>query len=140
MGEYELKTRRTDADAAAFLDSVSDPIRRADAKAACALLGEISGASPAMWGDAIVGFGEIEYRTSSSKRAQKWFLAGVSPRANYLALYFMPGYQFGECRELLEKLGPHKLGKCCLQIRRLSDVDMKILRRLAKTLMAKGAN
>ena len=138
MGEYELKTRPTGADAAAFLDSVADPLRRADAKAACAMLQEISQSPPTMWGDAIVGFGDIEYRPSSSKRAYKWFLAGVSPRAKYLALYFMPGYQFDECRELLEQLGPHKLGKCCLQIRRLSDVDMPVLRRLAKTLMAKG--
>ena len=102
------------------------------------MLEELSRSPPKLWGDSIVGFGDMEYRPSSSKRAYAWFLAGVSPRAKYLALYFMSGYEIGECRALLDKLGPHKLGKCCLQIRRLSDVDMPTLRRLTRTLLAKS--
>ena len=118
------------------MDSIADPVRRADARAACAMLAEITGDAPRMWGEDIVGFGEHRYRNTRGEGV--WFAAGVSPRKDYLALYFMPGYQFAECRELLEKLGPHKLGKCCLRIRRLSDVRAPVLRRLAKTLLTKA--
>ena len=137
MASRDLKTRRTDADVGAFLDSIPDPARRADAKAACAMLEKIMRRAPRMWGENIVGFGEHKYRTRASGESE-WFVAGVSPRKGYLALYFMPGYNFGEVGELLSELGPHKLGKCCLRIKRLSDIRLPTLRRLARTLIAKA--
>jgi hypothetical protein len=40
----------------------------------------------------------------------------------------MPGFErYGS---LLKKLGKHSLGKSCLYIKRLSDVDKKVLKEL----------
>lgn len=127
MAAAEPKTQRTKASVAAFIAAVEDETRRKDAKAVDKLMREITGEKPAMWGAAIVGYGEYAY-TGASGRSGVWPRIGFSPRKSNLTLYLMLG--LGDNAPLLKKLGKHKSGKGCLYINKLSDVDAKVLREL----------
>src|SRR4051812_44319468 len=119
------KTIRTGASVGDFLAAVPDPKRRADARAACALLAEATGVAPEMWGTGIVGFGTYHYRYASGQEGD-WPPVGLSPRKTAITIYVSAGFD----AELLDRLGPHRLGKACLYLRRLSDVDIDVLRAL----------
>jgi Domain of unknown function (DU1801) len=123
----ELKTQRTKASVTAFLASIDDPDRRKDARALAALIRKATGEAPAMWGPAIVGYGEMSYEGSSG-RSGVWFPVGFSPRKAALTLYLMGGLKAHAA--LLKQLGSYKVGGGCLYIRRLADVDTTVLSRL----------
>jgi hypothetical protein len=123
----ELKTVRTEASVDDFLAGVADQRRRTDAQAVCALMTEVTGERPAMWGDSIVGFGTYHYRNRSGQQAD-WPAVGLSPRKTSLTVYLSAGFE--GITDLLERLGPHSLGKSCLYIKRLSDIDQDVLRSL----------
>lgn len=122
----EPKTRPTDASVDDFLDA-SPPARQADARAVRDLLGEIAGAPAVMWGPSIVGFGS--YSTGGAK-PMDWPLLGFSPRKTELVLYFAS--DFPEREALLERLGKHRSAVSCVYIKRLADIDLAVLRRLAE--------
>lgn len=123
----ELKTQPTDQDVDRFLDSIADEQRREDCRAISEMMREASGDAPRMWGDSIVGFGRRRYRYASGREGD-WFLTGFSPRKQNLTLYLW--YGFEQDGELLQRLGKHKIGKACLYIKRLSDLDRQALREL----------
>ena len=125
----ENKTQRTKASVSAFLSAIADPERRKDAKALDALMRKATGKKPAMWGTAIIGYGECTYEGSGG-RVVDWFPVGFSPRKAALVLYLMGGLKANA--DLVAKLGPHKIGGGCLYLRRLEGVDTKILARLVK--------
>jgi hypothetical protein len=81
-----------------------------------------------MWGASIVGFGRYHYRYDSGHEGTA-ALVGFSPRKANLVVYLVGGYQ-DRYPQLLEQLGPHKLGKGCLYLKRLDDVDLDVLREL----------
>ncbi|GAA0653922.1 DUF1801 domain-containing protein [Brevundimonas lenta] len=124
----EPKTRPTDVPVADFIAAVENPKRRADAEVVQALLTEITGEQPVMWGPSIVGYGS--YRTPTGD----WPRMGFSPRKAQMVLYFMTGFE-GE-KELLARLGKHKTSVACLYINKLADVDMDVLRELAVRSLA----
>jgi hypothetical protein len=123
----EPKTARTDASVPAFLDAVADPRRREDALELCELMTEATGDAPAMWGAGIVGFGAYSYRYGTGREGV-WPAVGFSPRKQALTIYLSEG--FDGHAELLGRLGPHSIGKSCLYVKRLSDVDTDVLRQL----------
>jgi hypothetical protein len=123
----ELKTTRNDASVADFLAAVPDPRRRADAETACALLADVTGAKPQMWGGSLVGFGSYRYRYGKG-RENEWPPVSMSPRRQALTIYLAAGFESSAA--LLERLGPHDIGKSCLHIKRLADVDQSVLREL----------
>jgi hypothetical protein len=125
----ELKTSRNEASAAEFLAAVADPRRRADAQAVCALMTEVTGEQPTMWGGSIVGFGAYHYRYASGREGD-WPAVGFSPRKQALTIYLSEGFEAYD--DLLARLGPHSTGKSCLYIKRLSDVDEEALRSLVE--------
>lgn len=129
----EPKTQRNDADVGAFLASVADPRRRADAQAVCALMTEVTGERPEMWGTSIVGFGSMRIRYADGRIAE-WPVLGLSPRKQNLTLYLMDG--FDEHADRLARLGPHTLGRSCLYLKRLDAVDQEVLRELLEASMA----
>lgn len=129
----ELKTQKNDMNVAEFLAGVEPARRREDAQAVCALMQEITGDEPAMWGSSIVGFGAYTYQYASG-RTGEWMLVGFSPRKQNLTLYIMAGFEHYE--ELLAKLGKHKTGKSCLYINKLADVDMDVLKELVAQSVA----
>jgi hypothetical protein len=129
----ELKTKRNRGSVQKFLDGVENPARREDAKTVLALMEEVTGERPEMWGDSIVGFGSYHYCYESGREGD-WFLTGFSPRKANLTLYIMAG--FSRYEELLGKLGKHKTGKSCLYLNRLDGIDMDVLRRLVSESVA----
>jgi hypothetical protein len=124
----EHNTKPTKISVAAFIDALADPIRRADAKALVKLLQSVAGEKPKMWGPSIIGFGSYHYRYESGREGDMP-LIGFSPRKAATVLYSMLGSR--DARALLAKLGKHTTGKGCLYIKKLADVDQKVLRALA---------
>ena len=130
----ELKTKPTGASVADFIASVADDQRRKDSETMVALMQEVTGQPPEMWGDSIVGFGRYHYRYESG-RTGEWMVTAFSPRKESLTLYIMSG--FDELAGLMARLGKYKTGKGCLYIKRLSDVDMGVLREMLERSVAK---
>ena len=120
--------RRTNAAVEAFLARVPDDQQREDARRLCAMMEEITGEPPAMWGSSIVGFGTYHYRYASGHEGDS-ALAGFSPRRQHLVIYLV-GEFADRHHAALARLGPHKTGKGCLYIRRLDEVDPDALREL----------
>lgn len=125
----ELKTQKTTASVPKFIAALEDPQTRKDCKALVKLMSEAAGAKPALWGPGIVGFGTYHYRYASGQEGD-WMLLGFSPRKQSLTLYVMAG--FASAEPLLKKLGTFKTGKACLYVKRLEDLDLKVLEKLLK--------
>ncbi len=120
-------TQPGSADVDAYLASVEPVGRREDAERILAMMREITGAEPVMWGDSMVGFGRQPYSTADGKQ-REWFALGLAPRKAALTLYGLTYY--GSNAELLGRLGKHTTGKGCLYVKGLSDVDATVLREL----------
>lgn len=125
----ELKTAKTRASVSTFLAGIADESRRKECRAVVRLMKAATGAPPRMWGDSIIGFGDMRCRYESGREVD-WFLAGFSPRKDSLSLYLMPNLDAHAA--LLKKLGKHSTGKSCLYIKRLADVDQAVLERLIR--------
>ena len=123
----ELKTKVTQGSVTTFLDSIPDETKRKDSNLLFKMMQEATKDEARMWGDSIVGFGDYHY-VGKSGREGDWFLAGLSPRKQTLTLYMLGGWEQHD--KLLGKLGKHSLGKGCLYIKRLEDVDLSILNKL----------
>jgi hypothetical protein len=121
------KTKPTKLSVTAFTNALTDPTRRADAKALVKMMQSAAGEKPKMWGPAIVGFGSYHY-TYDTGREGDMPLIGFSPRKVAMVLYIMTG--FSDSEALLAKLGKHTTGKACLYIKKLADVDQKVLETL----------
>ena len=124
----ENKTRPTEQDVTEFLNRVENKTRREDGLALLQMMEEITGETAVLWGS-IVGFGSYHYKYESGREGDMP-LIGFSPRKQSMTLYIMPG--FDDYDEMLGKLGKHKIGKACLYINKLADVDETILRQLIK--------
>ena len=123
----ELKTKLNDASVEDFLNTVSDEQIRADCFEITKLMKQVTTAEPKMWGSSIVGFGSYHYKGASGREGD-WMLVGFSPRKQNLTLYIMAG--FDRYDELMKKLGKFSTGKSCLYIKKLADVDKKVLKEL----------
>jgi Domain of unknown function (DU1801) len=123
----EPKTKLTKESVTAFLKRATDEATRADCLALVRLMEEASGEKARMWGTSIVGFG-LTHLVYASGREVDWPLIAFSPRKKELTLYGMGGAD--RHPELMKKLGKHGTGKGCLYIKRLADVDMKVLKAL----------
>ena len=130
----ELKTKPTTASVTKFLNDVSDKTRRDDCFAVLEMMREVTKEEPAMWGSSIVGFGRYRYKYESGREGE-WPITGFSPRKGDLTLYIMPGFDSDPA--LMKWLGKHKTGKSCLYIKKLADVDAKVLKQLIATSVKK---
>jgi hypothetical protein len=130
------KTVASAADPAAFLAAVAPAAKRDEALRLDALFRRVTGWAPRIWGPAIVGYGRYRYRYDSGREGE--FLAtGFAPRAHGFSVYNMPGYaDFGA---ILARLGPHRMGKSCLEVRRLADLDQAVLAELIAAGLARLA-
>jgi hypothetical protein len=120
-------TRPTAVAPADFVAAVDHPTRRADGQTLLALMGDVSGEAPAMWGPSIVGFGSYHYRYDSGREGD-FLRIGFSPRKSSLSLYGLQDPP--EAAASLERLGKHRSGVGCLYVNKLADVDMAVLREL----------
>ncbi len=126
----ELKTRENDASVDAFLAKVADPVRRQECATVRALMERVTGEPARMWGPSIVGFGRYTYRSPATGREGEWMRTGFSPRKGALTLYLMSGFK--PLADLMEKLGKYTTGSSCLYLKRLSDVDLKVLEQAVR--------
>ncbi len=124
----ELKTQKTNASVEDFINTVEDEKKRADAQTLVQIFTKITGEKPAMWGTSIIGFGSYHYKSERSRQEGDWPRTGFSPRKANLSIYIMPG--FGDYQDLLAKLGKHKTSVSCLYVKRLEDIDLKILEKI----------
>ncbi|HOY29990.1 MAG TPA: DUF1801 domain-containing protein [Flavobacteriales bacterium] len=130
MAKAELKTKETASSVDAFIAKQPADIA-ADCRTIMALMKKATGEEPKLWGPSIVGYGRYAYKYDSGREGE-WMITGFSPRKANLTLYIMMGFE--EEAALMQKLGKHTTGKSCLYIKKLSDVDLKVL----ETLIAKG--
>jgi hypothetical protein len=129
----ENKTKKTDVSVNDFLNSITDEQKRQDGFTLLALMSEITGLEPKMWGASIVGFGDVHYKYASGREGD-WFKVGFSPRKQNLTLYIMDG--FPKYHDLLAQLGKHKTGVSCLYLKKLADVDLPVLREMISQSLA----
>jgi Domain of unknown function (DU1801) len=123
----ENKTKATEASVESYFSSIQDEGRRKDCVALAKLMARATKEQPKMWGTSIVGFGSYHYRYESGREGDSC-LTGFSSRKGDISLYLVA--DFPGQKELLSKLGKHKMGKGCLYIRELSDVDPAVLAQL----------
>jgi Domain of unknown function (DU1801) len=123
----ENKTQPTAARVENYLAAIEDDARRADCEALVKLMRKVTKQPPVMWGTGIVGFGSYHY-VYESGRSGDWCITGFSSRKSDISVYLTASFE-GQ-QELLAALGKHKMGKACLSIRRLSDVELKVLEKL----------
>ena len=123
----ENKTKPTQQGVAAYIDSLPDKTRQADAKALVRLMERATGEKAKMWGPSIIGFGAHHYRYESGREGDMP-LAGFSPRKTAIVFYSLAGSD--DQQPLLARLGKYTTGKGCLYIKKLADVDQKILEEL----------
>lgn len=126
---YEAKTKATAASVAAYLDAIDGDQRRQDCKALVAMMRKATGCPPVMWGPSIVGFDRCAY-TYASGHSGESSVVGFAARKGHLAIYLLAGYDDPIASERLSRLGKHKIGKACLYVKRLADVDTKVLDEL----------
>ncbi|REG91415.1 DUF1801 domain-containing protein [Algoriphagus antarcticus] len=126
----EIKTKANDTSVEDFINSIDQPIRKADGLKLLQLFKEETGESPVMWGDNIVGFGKYKYKYPSGKEME-WFPVGFSPRKQALSIYIM--LENSELEPFLAKLGKHKKAKGCLYISKMSEVNEEIFREMIRT-------
>lgn len=129
----ELKTKPSAASVAAFLNAVENEQMRRDARKVMALMKKVTRKKPKMWGTSIVGFGTYHYKYKSGREGD-WPVTGFSPRKQNLTIYIMPG--FSRYESLMKKLGKFKTGKSCLYLKKLDDVDEKVLHQLVARAVA----
>jgi hypothetical protein len=122
-----VKTTANRNSVTSFINAIEDKQRRAECKEIMRLMRRVTGKQPKMWGDSIVGYDRYKYTRANGKEFE-FFRTGFSPRKTALTLYVMPGYS--DYSALLKKLGPHKKGKSCLYLKRLSDIDISVLETL----------
>src|SRR5271163_4371041 len=127
------KTKPTQLSVAAYIGAIADETKRADAKALVKLMQNATGEKPKMWGPSIIGFGSYHYRYDSGREGDM-LLIGFSPRKAANVLYGL--LCSGDADALLTKLGKHTTGKGCLYIKKLADVDTKVLETLMRSALA----
>jgi len=129
----ETKTKPTAVPVDTFIDAVPNQQRREDAKKVRAMMERVTGEPARMWGPSIIGFGTYHYKYESGHEGDMARL-GFSPRAAELVLYVLT--EAGGQEALLARLGKHRTGKCCLYVRKLSDVDEAVLEELTVDALA----
>ena len=123
----ELKTKPNDGSVETFLNGVENEQKRHDSFRLLKIMEEVTGEKGKMWGSSMVGFGSYHYVYKSGQSGD-WMLAGFSPRKQALTVYMMAGNHHFE--EELKVIGKHKLGKSCLYIKKLDDIDEAVLRKM----------
>ena len=127
----ELKTKQHDADVIEFINTFADSEqKRQDSMAILALMQEFTGFEPKMWGATMIGFGSYHYKSDRSKQEGDWPLVGFSPRKAAISLYVYSGMP--EHEYLLKDLGKFKMGKACIYVKKLSDINQEVLKELMR--------
>ena len=128
MAKAVLKSAKTKASVTTFVNKQSSQQKK-DSKTLIKMMREVTGSKPAMWGESIIGFGDVHLKYASGRELD-WFKIGFSPRKNNLSLYVLCESPLVD--SLLKQLGPHKKGKVCLYVRALDIIDVTVLEKIIK--------
>ena len=131
----ELQTKLNDASVENFLNKVEDDQKRKDCFEIVEMMKQVTKEQPKMWGPAIIGFGSYHYKYESGREGDMMQI-GFSPRKQNITLYVGLGEDLEN--PLLKKLGKYTTGKGCLYIKKLADVDNKVLQELIKESFKKA--
>jgi len=127
----EIKTKQTDADVTEFINSFADTEqKRKDSFELLKLMQDATGFEAKMWGPSIIGFGSYHYKSERSRQEGDWPLVGFSPRKAAISLYVYTGSP--EHQHLLKDLGKFTMGKACIYVKKLSDINQDALKKLMK--------
>lgn len=127
----ELKTKQTDADVIEFINSFANTEqKRQDSFELLKFMQNITGFEPKMWGPTMIGFGSYHYKSDRSRQEGDWPLVGFSPRKAAISLYVYTGMP--EHEYLLKDLGKFKMGKACIYVKKLSDINLDVLENIIK--------
>jgi hypothetical protein len=127
----ELKTKQNNSDVSEFIYSFADTEqKRKDSFELIKLIQDFTGFEPKMWGPSIIGFGSYHYKSERSRQQGDWPLLGFSPRKSAISLYVYTTTK--EHEYLLKGLGKYKMGKACIYIKKLSDINQEALKKLMK--------
>lgn len=130
---YELKTKETDQSVIEFIESVDNPKKREDAYKLLDIFTETTGYEAKMWGTSIIGFGSYHYKYESGHEGDA-ALVGFSPRKAKISLYLMMDPERRE--DLLSRFGKHTVGKGCVYVNKVADIDVEVLKTLVKETVA----
>lgn len=128
----ENKTQPTSRNIEDYLAGVEEK-RREECRTLIALMTDITGEEPCIWGDSIVGFGTYHYKYATGREGD-FLISGFSPRKRNLSIYIMAG--FDHFQDLMQKLGKYKTGVSCLYVTKLDDIDLAVLRELVAKSVA----
>ena len=127
----EIKTKQHNADVIEFINTFADTEqKRLDSFELVKLMQDFTGFEPKMWGPTIIGFGSFHYKSKRSRQEGDWPLIGFSPRKAAMSLYVFTGSK--EHEYLLKDLGKFKMGKACIYVKKLSDINQEVLKKLMK--------
>lgn len=127
-----LKTQPTQIDVTEFIRTFADSEQKQkDSFELIEIMREITGCEPQMWGPSMIGFGKYHYKSERSRQEGDWPLVGFSPRKAAISLYVFSGMP--EHEYLLEGLGKFKKGAACIYVKKLSDINIPVLKEIMKT-------
>ena len=127
----ELKTQQTSENVTEFIMSFADTDqKKSDSFELVKIMQKITGCEPKMWGPSMVGFGKYHYKSERSKQEGDWMLVGFSPRKAAISLYVFSGLP--EHEYLLKDLGKYSMGKACIYVKKLSDINIEVLKDIIK--------
>lgn len=127
----ELKTKQTNEDVIEFINNfANNEQKRKDSFELLKIMEDFTGYEPKMWGPTMIGFGMYHYKSDRSKQEGDWPLIGFSPRKAAISLYVYSGMP--EHEYLLKDLGKYKMGKACIYVNKLSDINIEVLKKLMK--------
>lgn len=124
------KTLPSTTDAQSLIESITDDTRRQDCEALLKLMKSTMRCDPVVWGDSTIGFGTYHYVYPTGREGD-WFTVGFSSRKQNLSIHILPDLDAEP--ELLESLGKFKRGVSCLYVKKLEDIDMKVLKKLIQS-------
>lgn len=128
----EIKTKQTQADVYEFIHSFANTEqKKKDSFELLKLMQDFTGYEPKMWGPSIIGFGQYHYKSERSRQEGDWPLVGFSPRKAAISLYVHCGCEGQD--NLLEDLGKYTMGKSCIYIKKLSDINQDVLKKMMQS-------
>lgn len=128
---YDAKTKVTEVEVLDFLNNIEKDRKREDSLVIYKLMSEVTGEEAKMWGPSIVGFGSYHYKYATGHEGVASRLGFAPGKSNHLSLYLLTEDNEKQ-REILERLGKHRVGKACLYINKLADVDLDVLKELTQ--------
>ena len=129
------KTTASSASVNEFINALEDPTQQQDSRKLLGIFTRVTGEDPVMWGTAIIGFGSVTL-TYASGRKVDWMRVGFSPRKGKFSLYVT--FDAAKLTDKFPNLGKYTIGKGCIYLRSLADVDLIELERLITTAYTSG--